>query len=117
MPATYRCPSDPGSPTPQTSYAMIVGEGRISDGPGASRFSDITDGSSNTLVVVEASGSGINWMQPSDLSDLSLAGSMHPSGMNAAYADGSVQFIPSTIAPETLEALSTISGGEDVSVF
>jgi len=41
-------------------------------------------------------------------------GSDHPGGMNAAFADGSVRFIRTSIERETFTALSTRSGGEIV---
>lgn len=41
--------------------------------------------------------------------------SNHPGGVNAAFADGSVHFIKSTIAPQTWWALGTRAGGEVLS--
>ena len=38
----------------------------------------------------------------------------HPNGMNAAMADGSVRFLPSSIDPKRLAAAVTIAGGEPV---
>jgi prepilin-type processing-associated H-X9-DG protein len=40
------------------------------------------------------------------------ARSYHPGGVNAAFADGSVHFVTSTIRPETWKALGTRGGGE-----
>jgi prepilin-type N-terminal cleavage/methylation domain-containing protein/prepilin-type processing-associated H-X9-DG protein len=43
------------------------------------------------------------------------ASSMHPGGVNALFADGSVRFVKNTISPVTWTALGTIAGGEVVS--
>jgi len=41
--------------------------------------------------------------------------SMHPGGVNTAFADGSVRFIKNSISPVTWFALQTIANGEVVS--
>lgn len=45
------------------------------------------------------------------------ARSLHPGGVNAALADGSVRFIPDTLDVLTYSALGTAIGGETVSSF
>ncbi|MFH1267616.1 MAG: DUF1559 domain-containing protein, partial [Planctomycetota bacterium] len=126
MPGVYGCPSDPASYGPaETGYAMIVGPKALSDGPTATPMREITDGTSNTILVVEASGCGINWLEPRDL-DLDEFGlqingagaggihSYHPGGVNVLISDGSVRFLSETIDTRTLEALITKAGGEVV---
>ena len=63
----YGCPSDPATVSGSTDYVMIVGPGTISDGPQSRKIMDITDGTSNTIMVIEVSGLGINWMEPKDI--------------------------------------------------
>src|SRR5262249_51384122 len=46
-----------------------------------------------------------------------LARSLHPGGVNAAFADGSVRFISNHIALTTWRALATRSGDEVVGNF
>ncbi len=43
-----------------------------------------------------------------------IGGSLHPGGLNACLADGSVRFISETAPLATLQAISTIAGGETV---
>jgi len=128
MPDVFRCPSDPSTPFSNTSYAMIVGPGTLFDGTRPCRIADISDGTSNTIMLVEAAGSGINWMEPTDLDVQKLAlginnpsgqgiRSYHPGGANVAMCDGSVRFISATINPQTLKALITKAGGEPVGDF
>ncbi len=128
MPRIYRCPSSPGENSLETSYMMIVGPGTISDGTGASRLRDITDGTSNTIMLVEADQSTTNWMEPRDLDATRISyevneginpgiGSEHPGVANAAFCDGSVRSIDDWTDPELIKSMTTIAGGEDVSEF
>jgi prepilin-type N-terminal cleavage/methylation domain-containing protein/prepilin-type processing-associated H-X9-DG protein len=45
---------------------------------------------------------------------LNIIGSAHPSGANLAFADGSVHFVRASVDLKTLQALSTINGGETI---
>ncbi len=49
-----------------THYAMIDGKQTIGDHQGPMSFTDFTDGTSNTLLVVEAAGLNIVWTEPRD---------------------------------------------------
>jgi len=128
MPSVYRCPSDTGFDVSETSYAMIVGPGTISDGTSATSSAEITDGASDTILLVEAAGSGIPWMEPRDLDAGEISylvndpidpgiQSDHPGCANVAMCDGSVQALPDSTDPERVEAMSTIAGGETVDEF
>ena len=128
MPTTYRCPSDTQSGDSETSYTMIVGPETISDGPKATKMAEITDGTSNTILVVEAAGSGINWMDPRDLDAAQISHlvndpvdggveSEHMGGANVLFCDGAVTFLSESIDPELMKAMSTIAGGEAVDPY
>ena len=54
--------------TGETDYLFVTGAGTIFDPTGGKMsFANITDGTSNTLLMVEVKGSGINWAEPRDL--------------------------------------------------
>ncbi len=120
---TYCCPSA-GPFSTETNYVMITGKGTIGGLPNECvRLGDITDGTANTIIVVEVAGTGIKWAEPRDLSidELSLRlndgsgkciGSRHPRGANVAMADGSVRFISDTLDPQTLRRLILRSDGQ-----
>ncbi|MEE8450435.1 MAG: DUF1559 domain-containing protein [Thermoguttaceae bacterium] len=125
MPMEYACPSSATPDGATTSYMMIVGPGTISDGPTARKIAEITDGTSQTLMVVEVSGMGVNWMEPRDLDAETISfmvndgtsqgiSSDHASVANAAMCDGSVHSISSGVSPNEIKAMSTIDGGEMV---
>jgi prepilin-type processing-associated H-X9-DG protein len=120
----FQCPSDPGSGIANTNYMVITGPGTVFEGSQAVSFREIRDGTSNTLLVVEVTGTNTSWAEPVDLDANSLTlpfargsnspGSYHPGGINAAMCDGAVQFLADSIDPTTFRALTTRSGGEVV---
>jgi hypothetical protein len=125
MPPAYRCPSAPANSS-FTSFAVITGSGTLFEGDHPTPMDDIPDGLSNTLLVVEAAGSNILWMEPRDLAfdrmtlvinapgghDIS---SLH-GGAIVAYADGSARPVSDATAPKFLRSLITRNGGDGITV-
>lgn len=119
----FRCRADRQGQPSETSYVMIVGPGTISEGATATRVADIKDGTSRTIMVVEASDSGIHWMEPRDLradrisfgiSDGTLEGvrSNHRRGAHVLFCDGSVRYLDDKTDPLRLKAMTSVAGGE-----
>jgi prepilin-type processing-associated H-X9-DG protein len=116
MPAVYFCPSDGLDTQHTTRYQVIVGPGTIFEGDKGIRLEEITDGTSNTLLVVEAKNP-VPWTKPDDIPVNGLTagvGSKHAGGFNALMADGAVRFLRMSINPDILQALATRAGGEVV---
>jgi hypothetical protein len=117
MPKIYG-PSDAKSDG-STFYQVFVGKGAAFDDEMKKiNKADFTDGTSNTLLVLEAA-KAVPWTKPEDLvydpdKDLPKLGGLFDDGFHALYADGYVQFIKKEIKPETLRALITRAGGEAV---
>ncbi|MFI5459588.1 MAG: DUF1559 domain-containing protein [Isosphaerales bacterium] len=118
MPPTYLCPNRTKVEPFTTTYQVLVGKGALFEKDQAIEITDVTDGTSNTLMIVEAK-EAVPWTKPGDLSfdpqaaaSLFGAGSSHPGGFNAAMADGSVRFIKNTVILNVFRALITRSGGE-----
>ena len=122
----YRCPSeDLTQGRSETSYVMIVGPGTISDGPTPTQMGQIADGVSNTIMLVEVTGSGIRWAEPRDLKleEITLAvnegagngiGGKHPGVAHVLFCDGRVDILAKPIGPDRLRGMTTIAGGENV---
>jgi hypothetical protein len=126
----FECPSDGNAGTGQTSYVAVVGPGTAWPGAKSISLSDIQDGSSNTIHIVEVHHSGIHWMEPRDLDASQMPmtinarraakgaspgiSSGHTGVAQAARADSSVFVIPDDSPPATVRAMLTIAGGEPV---
>jgi prepilin-type processing-associated H-X9-DG protein len=124
----FQCPSAPEPDPMHTNYMVITGPNTIFDGSKACGIRDITDGTSNTILVVEVTGQGVHWAEPVDLDARQLqiginAGtgneisSKHPGGANVAFADGSVQFIRQGINPQTLQNLINRHDGKAIDPY
>ncbi|HUG89295.1 MAG TPA: DUF1559 domain-containing protein, partial [Planctomycetaceae bacterium] len=124
MPATYRHPDAPAGST-HSSYFGLVGEETIFTGKQATRneagvpIREILDGTSNTLMVVEAQRD-IPWTKPEDIpvfdpdKRLPALGGYTPGGFQALFCDGATRFISEMIDAAVLKALLTCAGGEPV---
>jgi len=142
----FHCPSDPRSfeiyGQPHTSYVGMLGVGEEAgflprDDPNAGLWAyeqlttldDITDGTANTLCLLESIqdiGCWLSCGSPTlrelsldkkpyvswEIEDQGQFGSGHTGGCQAVFADGSVRFIRSDIEPDLFRALCTISGEE-----
>ena len=104
MPPVFCCPSE-RSPIPsQTSYLMAVGPGMFSDGPQSITRERLGrgNGASMTIMLIESAQSGVNWMEPRD--PLGNVHSNHAGGLNVAFADGRVEFLPPEEVKSKLQA-------------
>ena len=120
MPQTYRSPKAKPNDT-TTFYQTVVGEGALYDAPSkATGIAEITDGTSNTIAVVEAA-KAVPWSKPDDVpfardKDLPKFGGLNwAGGFNVGMCDGSVRFLKFSINKDVLKALITRAGGEVIS--
>ena len=121
MPAAFACPLNEERKgwAEMSTYQVVVGpKTMFTGGTSCVRRADVTDGTANTILVVETNDL-TPWTAPHDVafssaSSLGASGSEHLDGLNAAMADGSVHFIKSKIDPAVLWSLMTRDGGEVV---
>ncbi len=118
MPSVYRSPFSKLADTTRTNYLLPVGPAAAFDGPKTVEIKNIRDGTSKTIMTVETDDScAVVWTKPDDLvfdpdNPLQGLGGLIEGGFLAGRMDGSVQFFPKTIRPETMKALVTPNGGE-----
>jgi hypothetical protein len=120
MPKTYALPGQPLDGSGLTYYQVFVGPGTVFEGPRGLGLADITDGASNTILVVEAAG-GVPWTKPDDLpyipnGPLPRLGGHSPGGYNVLLADGTVRFFPDGTPERTLRPAITRNDGVAVNL-
>lgn len=115
MPLIFRHPNDDRDGA-FTSYFTFTGPDTIFDGSSGTHFAKITDGTSNTILTVEAKRD-VPWTKPEDIAfapeqSIGELGGFSPQGWNVGIADGSVRFMSSAVDPSMLKAMITKAGGE-----
>jgi hypothetical protein len=122
MPKVYRSPLARKAAEGKTTYLAPVGKDTAFP-PGKTGVlmpKDFPDGTSNTLLIVEATGErAVYWTSPEDLPynpKEPLAGLVGKKGEEfpAALADGSARLIPVSIGLDNIRALFTRNGGEAI---
>lgn len=104
----------------KTMIMTLDGEGTFMEGKTGLTFASFVDGTSNTIMLVEANPEkACVWTQPVDLpfdpdQPGDGVGSIRPEGFHAALVDGSVRLVPATISEETLRRLMIRNDGKIV---
>jgi hypothetical protein len=121
MPALYRCPDQSKAQPFTTTYRIPVGKGALFENDRDIGVAAVTDGTSNTIMIIEAA-QAVPWTKPDDLAfdaaaapSLLGAGSPHPGGFHVSFADGRIQYIKTSLDLNTFRTLITRAGGEVVS--
>ena len=104
----------------KTHYLGVLGEGCFFSGTSdGRRIMDITDGTSNSIAVVQVNDErATTWTKPDDWQydqNNPLAGlvrSLHPGVFLAARCDGSVFAVDEDVAPEQFKRMLTIAAGD-----
>ena len=135
------CPSDPllRNDTSQTNYFAIVGPETAWPEDRGLPYNEITDGAENTILLLEAHSGSVRWSEPRDLSmdeAVELLRGQIPDrlahhrydnpgyfyrsppktsrGVHAAFADGTVRFLPVPLPDDMAKALLTANAGDEV---
>jgi hypothetical protein len=119
LPPTFAAPGSKAG-AGKTNYVGFRHEKSIFSDKDRMGFRDILDGTSNTIMVVEADDDhAVIWTKPDDLDfdekqPHAGLGKLRQNGFLAAMCDGAVHFIPSTVTPETLVKLVFRADGKPI---
>ena len=114
MPDFFRADSDDEDST-NTSFFLLTGAESVFGGEKALDFQEMADGSSNTIMAVEAIRD-VHWSKPEDIvidpkQPFPNLGGFHEGGFNVTMMDGSVRFMSENVAPEVLRKLFNPTDG------
>ena len=126
MPPVYRSPASQAPPghtnyltirSPESMFPPLVVNGRPANR--GTRFADVRDGLSNTVMVVEANDdSAVLWTRPDDLEpDMRIVKQivgLHRDKIAVGFGDGAVRMLPADVDNELFLKLISIAGGEPV---
>ncbi len=120
MPSVFQDASRPSDGT--TTYLAPYGKGLAwDDAHGATKLGEFIDGMSQTIMLVEADNAhAVPWTKPDDLEvNLSkpfdgLATERAVGKFMIGFADGQVVAVTRSLDPDTMKALFTRNGGEQI---
>lgn len=122
MPAVFAPANAKLAAQGKTTYLAPIGQDTVFPGTRPVKITEITDGTSNTILIVEASDDrAVPWTRPDDLpiDPANPAKGLHNragKGFLTLFADSSVHFLPANIDKKMLAALFTRNGGEVVNL-
>ena len=129
MPQIFGCPFH-REHKDHTPYKLVVDQGTAFETGRTISYGNITDGSSNTICIVEDTCNPVPWTKPEDLtleqavavlapSDPRFVAHVYPSTFQTYFFNGSVSFMDGalrhvgpTIDPEVVRRLCLIADGE-----
>lgn len=100
-----------------SDWYLIHGKEAATDNERRKSMPDVADGPSDTIIAVEAKLDH-HWAKPVDVELVNSAvrdlGGFHENGFLALFADGNFRFVNKELGRDTIWALLTANGGEDL---
>lgn len=118
MPSVYHCPGGGDDNWTNASYFAPAGKQTLFDGKKGIRLGEITDGTSDTLLLIEAKRN-VPWTMPEDIpidftKDLPEFGGHFDGEFVGVRADGSADFFSKSTDPKILKMLIRRNDGRPV---
>lgn len=116
---TLMNPASPNTAAGHCDYLLVGGpNAALSDNGQKSSIANIVDGTSNTIMAVEAGSNGApkSWAQPLSWDSSQTFDSPNPTVVNVLFADGSVRALPKTTPVQTLRLLTDRQDGQPVNI-
>jgi hypothetical protein len=112
---TFQDPASKRTEPNRSDYVFVTGAGTIFDGNKAARINSITDGTSNTLMIVQTSAGPANWAAPMDWNadNGQFPPSDHPQIL-IGFADGSVRGVEPARVQPFVKQLTNRSDGQAI---
>ena len=119
----YHCASDLDAPRGTTNFFAVVGEETMWPLARGRKQSEVTDG--DAILIVEATGLDILWLEPRDLDFKTMdyhingeagraIGSHHRGGAMTWSLGQRGPWLPTSTPPEKVRGLLTVAGGEPI---
>ncbi len=117
MPRVFASPTAPQDAAAfRTHYLGFMGKGAFFEGTRGIPIASITDGTSNTIMLIEGAPS-VPWTKPEEIpyddnKPMPKLLGLYPGGFNAVYCDGSVRFLSDKLKEATLRLMITRADGQ-----
>lgn len=96
-------------------YVFVTGPGTVFEGSKPIGMAEITDGTSNTILMVQTATGPSNWAEPTDWNaSTPVPKGSHPNVVLVLFADGSVRAINPQQMQNAVKSLSQRSDGQAV---
>ncbi len=116
---TFCDPASKSTVRNRSDYVFVTGAGTIFDGDKSINMAGITDGTSNTLMMIETATGPTNWAEPKEWNadTGTLPAGNHPRVVLVLYADGSVRAVQPQAVQGFLKQLTTRNDGQVIPQF
>jgi Protein of unknown function (DUF1559) len=120
IPKIYRSPLSKNKEPGRTNYLLPVGNGAGFSADKPTTMKDITDGTANTIMLVEVDDDhAAIWTKPDDWQfdpdkPAQGLGNFYNGRFQVGFFDNHTTFLPISIDPKILKALFTRAGGEPI---
>lgn len=114
--AIFKNPSAAPGPAGKTDYLFVGGPQSLLGADGRRSLANCTDGSTNTMVLVEVKGNSQSWAAPAVWTPDQPLDSDTVNAVNVGMADGSVRALPKSFPQEQLRLLADPRDGNRINL-